>query len=178
MNPPKEKISKFLSYVLRHKPESIQLPLDNNGWASIATLIDHAKPQFILTHDMIEEVVRDSDKQRFALSDDKTMIRANQGHSINIDLQLEEATPPSILYHGTATRFLDSIHQEGLVSKRRHHVHLSSDIETATSVGSRHGKVVILTIDAGHMHSQGYPFYLSKNGVWLTEHVPMTYITI
>ncbi len=173
------KTSKFLSLVLRHEPEAIELALDKNGWANIDALIskandsDEANP---LDHALIQEVVSTSDKKRFIISDDGQNIRANQGHSINVDLQLKPATPPEFLYHGTATRFLDSILQEGLKPQQRQHVHLSTDIEIATNVGQRYGKPVILTIKSLLMNEQGFMFYLSENGVWLTKSVPGIYI--
>lgn len=172
------KISKFLSFVLRHKPEAINLTLNEQGWASVAELIEKAKPQITLTHELIRQVVIDNDKKRFSLSDDNQYIRANQGHSVKIDLKLTPKKPPTVLYHGTATRFLNSIKQEGLKAGQRHHVHLSSDIETATAVGKRYGKPVILEISAGAMHQQGFKFFLSENNVWLTEHVPVNFLSV
>jgi putative RNA 2'-phosphotransferase len=124
----------------------------------------------------LKQVVADSDKQRFALSDDGTLIRANQGHSVAVDLDLEPLTPPDVLYHGTVAKFLDAIREKGLLKGKRHHVHLSGDKATASNVGSRRGKPVILTIESNRMHALGLMFYLSKNGVWLTDHVPPEYI--
>lgn len=170
------KASKFLSFVLRHKPESIQLMLDDQGWANISELIDKAKPQIDFSTQLIQQIVANNDKKRFALSNDGLHIRANQGHSIKVDLQLTAKEPPAVLYHGTATRFLESIQKEGLKAGQRHHVHLSTDIDTATAVGKRYGKPVILKVDAGAMHQQGHEFFLSENGVWLTEHVPSSFI--
>ena len=174
-----EKTSKFLSFVLRHKPEAIGLSLDDNGWADINELIrkagDSHEPS-ALDRQLIQEVVDTSDKKRFIISEDGQSIRANQGHSINVDLQLVAVAPPETLYHGTATRFLDSILREGLKPQNRQHVHLSTDIATATAVGQRYGKPVILTIAALSMQEQGYKFYLSENGVWLTESVPSTFL--
>lgn len=172
------KVSKFLSFVLRHKPEAINLTLDNEGWASVAELIEKAKPQITLTPKLIKQVVLKNDKKRFALSDDEQCIRANQGHSIQVNLQLSPVKPPVLLYHGTATRFLESIKQEGLKSKQRHHVHLSSDFKTAIAVGKRHGKPVVLEVASGKMYQQGFQFFLSNNGVWLTKYVPADFIEI
>ena len=171
------KISKFLSYVLRHKPESIGLELDKNGWASIDRLVrcTNASGQN-LSRKVIEEVVQANDKKRFSVSDDGMRIRASQGHSVDIDLGLKPEPPPKYLYHGTATRFLDSILTSGLNSRERQYVHLSSDVKTAVRVGQRHGKPVILVINAGKMNADGYSFFLSDNGVWLTEHVPLEYL--
>lgn len=173
------KISKFLSFVLRHKPEAIGLALDANGWANLDELIDRANASgevSYLNRDLILEVVNTSDKKRFIIADNGQQIRANQGHSVDIDLQLKPTVPPEILYHGTATRFLDSILEKGLMPQQRQHVHLSMDIETASAVGQRYGKPIILKIKALLMHEQGFQFYRSENGVWLTERVPNTYI--
>lgn len=171
------RVSKFMSLVLRHKPEEINLSLDDNGWASINELIDKTRESNIpLTKELIEKVVATSDKQRFRLSEDKMFIRANQGHSVNVDLDLQPQIPPDKLYHGTATRFLESIMNDGLVKKSRQHVHLSPNIETATKVGKRHGKPVILEVDAGKMARDGFTFYQSDNGVWLTESIPVSYL--
>lgn len=172
------KVSKFLSYVLRHKPDAIKLKLDENGWASVTELIEKAQSQIELTPELIKQIVITNDKKRFSLSDDEQFIRANQGHSIQIDLKLEPKEPPPVLYHGTATRFLDSIKQEGLKPGQRHHVHLSSDIQTATAVGKRYGKPVILEVAASAMHQQGVEFFLSENNVWLTDHVPSDFLTV
>lgn len=173
------KISKFLSYVLRHKPETIDLKIDNNGWVNIAELISKtnlASEIGTLTLDQLKEVVANSDKKRFLISDDATKIRANQGHSINVDLQLKEAIPPETLYHGTAKRFLESIGEHGLLPGERHHVHLSTDFDTALTVGHRYGKPIVLKIKALMMHQQGFKFFLSENGVWLTDKVPLKFI--
>lgn len=173
-----KKTSKFLSYVLRHCPDDIGLTLDRNGWASISELIDKAKPKIDLTAALIKQVVKTSDKQRFKISDDGQRIRANQGHSIKVDLELIPGEPPAVLFHGTATRFLDSIKKEGLKPGQRHHVHLSADATTAKAVGQRYGKPVILKVDSGNMSKQGYVFFLSDNNVWLTEQVPEQFISV
>lgn len=167
------KISKFLSFILRHNPQSIQLKLDTNGWAKIDELIAKSK-DVKLTKKLISETVKQDSKQRFIIDENK--IRANQGHSIKINLGLEAVVPPKILYHGTATRFLLSIMETGLTKQARQHVHLSTDIQTATTVGKRHGKVIILEIDAKKMHELGYKFYISENAVWLTDNIPIEFL--
>jgi len=175
----RNKVSKFLSYVLRHKPEAIDLSLDNQGWANIDELISKGNNSgeiSNLDNSLIQEVVDTNDKKRFIISEDGERIRANQGHSINVDLQFKSATPPEFLYHGTATRFLDSILETGLKPQQRQHVHLSTDIETATAVGQRYGKPVILTIKALLMHEQDFQFYQSENEVWLTKTVAAEFI--
>jgi putative RNA 2'-phosphotransferase len=178
MKPHLVKLSKFLSLVLRHEPESIGLRLDEQGWADVEELLRccQAGPQ-PMTREELEEVVRTNDKKRFAFSPDGTKIRANQGHSIEVNLALEPREPPELLYHGTAQRHLDSIRQSGIHKGERHHVHLSLDEPTAIKVGQRHGKPVVLTIRAGEMHKKGNVFYCSDNGVWLTEHVPPEFIS-
>jgi len=169
------RISKLLSYVLRHKPESIGLKLTAEGWANIDELIHHST-KVKITRDDIVRVVKNSDKQRFIISDDNKSIRANQGHSIKVDLGLTPERPPEFLFHGTATRFWDSIKAGGLKKMNRHHVHLSSDKETAERVGVRHGKLKILIVDSEKMFEAGHLFYLSKNGVWLTDKVPPKFL--
>ncbi len=172
----KKKISKHLSYVLRHKPEAIGLTLDIAGWAEIDELI--AKSSEISNRDQITQVVTENDKQRFIISVDGKRIRANQGHSISIDLGLQPSDPPDHLYHGTATSFLDIILEQGLKKMNRQHVHLSANLETAIKVGSRHGKVVILKLDIDSMKRDGIDFFVSENGVWLTDRVPPQYLSI
>lgn len=168
------KISKFLSLILRHQPDKIGLQLDEEGWAKVADIIDKAPTP--LTRDQIETVVKTNDKKRFALSEDKKRIRANQGHSIKVDVGLKQVTPPEMLFHGTADRFLDAIRTEGLTPQSRQHVHLSGDEVTAHKVGQRHGRPVILEIPARAMHDQGHVFFQSENGVWLTDHIPAALI--
>lgn len=172
-------LSKFLSYVLRHKPESIGVTLDPEGWASVDAIIaGAAKSGRIVVREMVERVVATNDKKRFALSPDGMCIRAVQGHSTTeVAINFEEKVPPELLYHGTATRFLPSIREQGLVPGNRHHVHLSADVQVAVSVGTRHGKPVVLTVDAAAMHAQGHTFHLSENGVWLTAHVPTAFLS-
>ena len=172
-----EKSSKFLSLVLRHQPELIGLALDSGGWARIDALVTLANANGqSLDRDIIVSIVAGSDKQRFALSDDGELIRANQGHSVKISLGLQPISPPNTLYHGTASRFLESIRSSGLHAGQRQHVHLSSDLNVAEQVGARHGKPVVLVINAQLMVENGHHFYLSENGVWLTDTVPANYI--
>jgi putative RNA 2'-phosphotransferase len=172
-----ESISKFLSLVLRHQPEAIGLKLDAEGFANVSELIaKSAANKQSLTLDLLREVVSTSDKKRFAFSSDGLKIRANQGHSISVDLALAAKTPPDVLYHGTATRFIDSIKREGLIPGSRQHVHLSLDIETALKVGARHGKPIILSIATKQMFDTGHAFFLSDNGVWLTDAVPARFL--
>lgn len=178
----KQKTSKgkFLSLILRHQPETIGLTLDEAGWASVdellAKLAAHKKP---LSRAELEELVITNNKQRYSFNADQTKIRANQGHSLpTVDLGLEPLEPPAILYHGTASRFVEVILQEGLTPRSRQHVHLSKDTETATQVGMRHGKPVILLVDAQQMQLDRFEFYCSANSVWLTEKVPAIYLKI
>jgi len=171
------RISKFLSHVLRHKPERIGIALDEAGWTSVDDLLEKANQQGVpLTRERLCAVVRDNDKQRFALSEDGARIRENQGHSVQVDLGLTPRTPPELLYHGTATRFLNAIREQGLLPRRRHHVHLSLDAVTARKVGSRYGKPVVLAVNAGAMHAAGHDFFCSENGIWLTARVAPEYI--
>lgn len=173
----RKRISKFLSLVLRHQPDVIGLKLDEQGWARVDELIERVNHSGeVLTREELDIIVAENDKKRFIFSDDGLRIRANQGHSIAVDLQLKEAVPPEWLYHGTAVRFLDSIREQGLVKGQRQQVHLSADAHTAKNVGSRHGKPVVLTVKAGDMHRDGLLFYQSENGVWLMDHVPPVYL--
>ena len=166
-------ISKFLSLVLRHKPHSIGLVLDDAGWAGVEDLMAKAAAAGRrFSRDTLAEVVRSSDKQRFAFSADGLRIRANQGHSIDVALGLEAAMPPDVLFHGTASRVLAAILSTGLDKRQRHHVHLTHDLATAMAVGRRYGAPVVLEIDAARMHADGHAFHRSANGVWLVEHVP------
>jgi putative RNA 2'-phosphotransferase len=169
--------SKLLSYVLRHRPDSIGLALDANGWAGVDALLARlAAAGHAVDRALLERVVADNDKQRFAFSEDRTRVRASQGHSVAVDLALAPSTPPDVLYHGTASRFLKSILAAGLRASGRHHVHLSADADTATRVGARHGFPVVLRVDARRMHTDGLSFYRSDNGVWLTEAVLPRYL--
>ena len=171
------RISKFLSLILRHEPERVGLTLDNAGWVSVEELLQAVNRHGVsLTLEQLQHIVATSDKKRFAFSEDGLRIRASQGHSVEVDLQYTQQAPPEILYHGTATRFLDSIRQQGLQRMQRHHVHLQAETATALQVGSRHGKSVLLTIRAGEMHRAGHVFYCSDNRVWLVDHVPPQFI--
>jgi putative RNA 2'-phosphotransferase len=167
--------SRFLSLVLRHDPGKIGIVLDAQGWVSVDRLIS-ALP-FPLDRNTLERLVRESDKQRFALSPDGTSIRASQGHSVNVDLALAPSTPPDILYHGTVEKFLDLILSQGLRRGDRHHVHLSATRETARKVGARRGAPIILSVAAADMTAGGHVFFYSENGVWLTDHVPPRFLT-
>jgi putative RNA 2'-phosphotransferase len=174
----KTNTSKFLSLVLRHKPEEIGLVLDNEGWASVDELIVKSNQNNLnISFDDLEEIVRLNDKKRFVFSDDFSKIRANQGHSIDIDLKLKPVTPPVILYHGTAEKNIASILEKGILKQDRNYVHLSADIETANKVGMRYGKPVIIKILALEMSKNGSLFYLSDNNVWLTDFVPNRFIS-
>lgn len=173
-----KKISKFLSFVLRHKPETINLVLDENGWADVEELITKsANDSQSFTLEELDEIVQTNDKKRFIFNEDKTKIRANQGHSIDVDLALKPQRPPEFLYHGTAQNNIDSILELGIEKRKRQHVHLSQDKETATKVGMRHGKPIILTITTGKMFEDGILFYLSENNVWLTDFVDAKYMS-
>jgi len=175
----KNRVSKFLSLVLRHKPETIDLLLDEHGWADVEDLLSKsARHDLPFSKEELNEVVLTNDKQRFAFNEDATKIRASQGHSIDVELNLEVKTPPDILYHGTVVRFLESIKTGGLKKMNRQHVHLSKDKATAEIVGGRRGEAIILNIDSAGMHRDGFPFFLSANGVWLTDSVPVTYIDL
>lgn len=172
-------ISKFMSLVLRHAPETIGITLDAQGWVDIDQLLAlSAAHGNAYTREELDAVVSTSDKQRFAVSEDGRRMRANQGHSIAaVELGLTPVEPPAVLYHGTADRFLESIAGEGLRPGARKHVHLSRDRDTGTAVGKRHGRPVVLTVDAAAMHRAGHPFFVSDNGVWLTAAVPPAFIT-
>ena len=169
--------SKFLSLILRHKPETIEIKLDEHGWADVSELISGISKTRPFDMKMLEEIVRTDSKQRYSFNKDKTLIRANQGHSISVDVELEKKTPPEFLYHGTGEKFVSSIDKEGLLSKSRLYVHLSKDTDTAVKVGSRHGKPVVYRVTAGKMADDGYEFFLSVNGVWLTKAVPAEYLS-
>lgn len=174
----KKRIGKFISLILRHEPDKIGLQLDENGWADVNKLISKCgKHRVSFTMEQLEDIVETNDKKRYSFNEDKTKIRANQGHSVNVNLELQVVEPPEYLYHGTADRFISSIMEKGIIKMNRQHVHLSKDKETAVKVGSRHGKAVILTVMAGKMHREGSAFFVSDNGVWLTDYVEAKYIS-
>lgn len=170
-------LSKFLSLVLRHKPDEIGITLDESGWVPVAELLEAMRRAGRGTsREKLERIVAASDKQRFALSEDRSRIRANQGHSVQVDLGYAPAEPPEVLFHGTAEKAVESIRREGLQKRKRHHVHLSTTRQTAAAVGSRHGKLVLLEVRAGAMHRDGLAFYRTPNNVWLTDEVPVKYL--
>lgn len=175
----KTKISKFLSLVLRHKPDVIGLRLDENGWANVEELLaNSAKNGNSFTRKDLEEVVETNDKKRFSFDKSGTKIRANQGHSLKVELEFEEKIPPKYLYHGTAEKNLGLIFNNGLQKMNRHHVHLSADIATAQNVGIRHGKPIIFQIDTKKMLAENFKFFISANGVWLVDEVPPKFLEV
>jgi putative RNA 2'-phosphotransferase len=172
------KTSKFLSLVLRHEPGLIGISLDSAGWVSVEELLRACRAHGRgLSLEELRAVVEGNDKRRFSFSEDGSRIRANQGHSVPVELGYSASEPPEVLYHGTVERFLTSITREGLTRRGRHHVHLSADVETAAKVGGRRGRPVVLKVESGRMHRDGREFFLSANGVWLTERVPPEYLS-
>lgn len=170
-------VSKSISYVLRHRPDSIGIVLEAGGWVNVEELLAaFARDGRPLSRELLEQIVAESDKQRYELSADRTRIRARQGHSVEVDLGYEPAQPPDVLYHGTAAHFLESIWRQGLVKGRRHHVHMSTDQQTMRAVAMRKGKPVLLAIDARRMFADGHEFFVTGNRVWLTDHVPAEYL--
>jgi len=171
------RVSKFLSKHLRHDPAGLSLTFAPGGWVDVADLLAAcAQKRLPLTRAELEEVVAKNSKQRFSFDETGARIRANQGHSVDVDLQLVPATPPPVLYHGTGHQTADAIRREGLCKMRRHHVHLSADVETARIVGARHGRPLVFLVDAQTMHADGHVFYRSENGVWLVDEVPPDYL--
>ena len=171
-----DSMSKFISLILRHHPEAAYIELDEHGWAEVDKLIEGIRRTGKrINRELLEEIVRTDNKQRYSFNEDKTYIRANQGHSVPVDVGLKEQEPPVFLYHGTAAGFLASIEREGLKPMGRLYVHLSKDVETAVNVGKRHGKPIVLKIHSGDMYRDGQTFYLSENGVWLTKKVVPEY---
>ena len=170
--------SKFIALILRHKPETIGITLDEHGWADVDRLIEGVNRTRPLDRDTLEEIVRTDAKQRYAFNEDHTLIRANQGHSVPVDVELEIMKPPAVLYHGTGEKYVSSIDRQGLLPRSRLYVHLSNDADTAVKVGSRHGKPVVYIVDAARMDADGYSFYRSVNGVWLTKAVPPQYLEV
>ena len=169
-------ISKYLSLILRHKPEVIGISLDEHGWANVEELIAGIAKNHDFNMDLLEEIVCSDEKQRYSFNVDKTLIRANQGHSVPVDVELEEQVPPDILWHGTGEKYISYIDAEGLIPKSRLYVHLSNDEDTATKVGARHGNPVVYHVLAKKMYDDGYKFFISVNGVWLTKTVPVKYL--
>lgn len=173
----KTKISKFLSLVLRHKPETIGIKLDENGWVDVQELILKSNDYGVnYDLDILKDIVETNTKKRFAFNTFMDRIRASQGHSVNVELGYTNKQPPEFLYHGTAQKFVDSIMKTGLEKRNRQHVHLSHELETALKVGQRHGKPFIFEVTAKQMHQDNFEFFLSENGVWLTEAVPLKYL--
>ena len=173
------RVSKFLSYHLRHRPDELGLELGPGGWVDVEALLAAASSRgFAISRDELTDVVAGNDKQRFSFDVAGSRIRANQGHSVTVDLELAPAVPPAVLYHGTGGQTVLKIQQAGLLKMNRHHVHLSADVETARKVGARHGKPAIFSVAAGAMHEQGHVFYVSDNGVWLVEHVPPDFLSV
>ena len=168
--------SKYIALILRHKPETIGITLDEHGWANVSELIAGISRTQSFDMAMLEQIVREDNKRRYSFNEDKTLIRANQGHSIPVDVELEEIQPSEELYHGTGLKYVASIDEQGLTPKSRLYVHLSADMETAKKVGQRHGKPVIYVVHSGDMYRDGYHFYRSVNGVWLTKRVPIQYM--
>lgn len=175
-NSRREKISKSLSYWLRHRPEKIGIVIGKDGWTDVKELLEKAQKEIIFDLEELKEVVASCDKQRFAFSEDFSSIKANQGHSVKVELDFKEIAAPPVLYHGTVKQFIESIKKSGLIPGKRHHVHLSKDTETATKVGKRRGEPIVLKIDAQKMQNDGFRFYISDNGVYLTDVVPKRYI--
>lgn len=167
------RISKYMCLILRHRPDAIGITLDEHGWANVDELLNGLE----INMSELEFIVKTDDKQRYSFNEDKTLIRANQGHSIPVDVELEEIKPPEYLWHGTGEKYVWDICSKGLISKSRLYVHLSSDTETAITVGKRHGSPAIFRVNALKMHQDGFKFYLSKNGVWLTKNVPVEYLS-
>lgn len=171
-----ESASKYISLILRHKPETIGITLDEHGWANVDELIKGVSKKYPINLEILENIVATDNKQRYSFNDDKTLIRANQGHSIPVDVELAIVNPPEVLYHGTGEKFVESIDAQGLIPKSRLYVHLSADTDTAVKVGSRHGNPVVYKILSGKMFHDGHVFYKSVNGVWLTKEVPVEYL--
>jgi len=171
-----EKTSRYISFLLRHRPEAAGLTLDEHGWANTTELIECVSKTRHITMTLLEQIVSTDEKQRYTFNADKSLIRANQGHSIPVDVELIPSAPPKKLWHGTAKKYVDSIDENGLLSQTRLYVHLSADYQTAVAVGRRHGEPVVYTIDSAQMYADGYIFYKSVNGVWLTKNVPAIYL--
>ena len=173
-----ERLSKFISMILRHKPEVIGITLDEHGWANVDELVEGINKNEAFSKATLEKIVKTDKKQRYSFSQDKTLIRANQGHSIPVDVELEKKEPPKVLYHGTGVKSVKAIQEHGLLPMERLYVHLSTDVETATNVGKRHGTPVIFQVNAEQMQKDGYDFFQSVNDVWLTKEVPTKYLEL
>lgn len=173
-----ERLSKFISMILRHKPEVIGITLDEHGWANVDELVEGINKNEAFSKATLEKIVKTDKKQRYSFSQDKTLIRANQGHSIPVDVELEKKEPPKVLYHGTGVKSVKAIQEQGLLPMERLYVHLSTDVETATNVGKRHGTPVIFQVNAEQMQKDGYDFFQSVNGVWLIKEVPVKYLEL
>lgn len=171
-------LSRYMSLILRHKPEVIGITLDEHGWADTEELISGIAKTREFNREILDEIVRTDDKQRYSYNEDKTLIRANQGHSIPVDVELPKQEPPEYLYHGTGEKYKTSIDMQGLIPKSRLYVHLSSDTDTAVNVGRRHGKPIVYRVRSGQMQRDGYDFFRSVNGVWLTKAVPASYLEL
>ena len=172
-----QKVSRYLSYLLRHRPDAAGLTLDEHGWADVDALLESVGKSHGLTRDMLEEIVAEDEKQRYAFSEDHRRIRANQGHSIQVDVELEQQVPPPVLWHGTGTQSVAGIKEKGLLPRSRLYVHLSPDLQTARAVARRHGETAVFAVDAARMHRDGCVFYRSVNNVWLTDCVAPSYLT-
>ncbi len=176
MSNSKNSTSKYISLILRHRPDVIGIQLDEYGWADVSDLIKGIQKTQPFSMEILEDIVATDEKQRYSFNEDKTLIRANQGHSVPVDVELEKRTPPEELWHGTGEKYVDSIMEQGLLPKSRLYVHLSSNYSTAVKVGSRHGKPVVFKVNSQQMDKDGYNFFLSVNGVWLTKAVPVKYL--
>ena len=174
----KKRLGKFLALILRHNPGVVGIQLDREGWADVEELIRGIQRTRTFSREQLEEIVRTDEKMRYSFNEDGTKIRANQGHSVPVDLGLQALEPPEVLWHGSARRFHDGIMALGLVPKSRLQVHLSSDYATAVKVGARHGDPIVYQVLSGRMYLDGYLFYRSQNGVWLTDHVPAAYLRL
>lgn len=168
--------SRFMSLILRHKPEAIGIKLDEHGWAKVDEFIAGIAKTRPFNMEILEEIVRTDEKTRYSFNGDKTLIRANQGHSVAVDVELDEKEPPEYLYHGTASKNMASINEKGLLPGSRLYVHLTEDYSAAVKVGKRYGNPVVYTVRAAEMHKNGYRFFLSVNGVWLTKEVPAAFL--
>lgn len=171
-----KELSKFISLILRHKPEVIGISLDEHGWADVDELIEGINKSYLIDRTKLEKIVSEDEKKRYSFSEDGKLIRANQGHSIQVDVELEKKNPPDVLWHGTGKKYVDSINERGLIPKSRLYVHLSAEYDTAVNVGKRHGEPVVYKINARRMVEEGYNFYQSVNGVWLISSVPEKYL--